>query len=301
MEFPTNYQYYTDPSKYGGYQYISLDDIVTNFLLMKSGNTSLINNEDRYKVIWHAKRAIQELNYDALKEVKVLQLNVTDTLRFILPTDYVNWVRISMYKDGRLLPLSENIQTNYSDAYLQDSSGAILFDINGNVLRPENSPIDSDRLDGLTKSIYLNEKSPMNGLEGYFFEGNWFFNFKVGGRFGLNTETANSSPTFRIDKRAGVINFSSDMMNESCLLEYISDGMEGNDDSQISVNKLFERYVYAYIKYEILNDKLGVQEYIVNRARKEMVALLRNAKIRISNMHPGRLLMNLRGQNKILK
>lgn len=301
MDFYTEYQYYPDPAKHGSYQYISLDDIVTNFLLMKSGNNSLVNNEDRFKIIWHAKRAIQELNYDALKEVKVLQLNVTDTLRFILPHDYVNWVRISMYKNGRLYPMSENIQTNFSDAYLQDSSGNILFDINGNVLRPENSPIDSDRLEGLTKSIYLNDKSPMNGLEGYFYDGNWFFNFKLGARFGLNTETANSNPTFKIDKKSGVINFSSDMMNESCILEYVSDGMEGNDDSLISVNKLFERYIYAYIKYEILNDKLGVQEYVVNRARKEMYALLRNAKIRISNLHSGRLLMNLRYQNKILK
>jgi len=29
--------------------------------------------------------------------------------------------------------------------------------------------------------------------------------------------------------------------------------------------------------------------------------LLRNAKIRISNIHPGRLLMNLRGMDKIIK
>jgi hypothetical protein len=81
----------------------------------------------------------------------------------------------------------------------------------------------------------------------------------------------------------------------------VSDGMENSDNSAISVNKLFEQYVYAYIRYEILNSKLGVQEYIVARARKEKQALLRNAKIRISNIHPGRLLMNLRGMDKIIK
>jgi hypothetical protein len=64
---------------------------------------------------------------------------------------------------------------------------------------------------------------------------------------------------------------------------------------------LFEQYIYAAIKFEILNSKFGVQEYIVNRARKERKALLNNAKIRISNIHPGRLLMNLRGMDKILK
>ena len=71
--------------------------------------------------------------------------------------------------------------------------------------------------------------------------------------------------------------------------------------SKISVNKLFEEFIYAYIKYVILNSKFGVQEYIVNRVRKEKSALLRNAKLRLSNIHPGRLLMNLRGQNKWIK
>jgi hypothetical protein len=77
--------------------------------------------------------------------------------------------------------------------------------------------------------------------------------------------------------------------------------MESGDNSLITVNKLFEQYVYAAIKYEILNSKFGVQEYIVARARKDRTALLRNAKIRISNIHPGRLLMNLRGMDKVIK
>jgi hypothetical protein len=77
--------------------------------------------------------------------------------------------------------------------------------------------------------------------------------------------------------------------------------MENGNDSYVTVNKLFEDYVYAAIEFAILNSKFGVQEYVVNRARKRKSALLRNAKIRISNIHPGRLLMNLRGQNKWLK
>ena len=44
--------------------------------------------------------------------------------------------------------------------------------------------------------------------------------------------------------------------------------MEQGDNSKITVNKLFEEYIYAYIEFAILSSKLGVQEYIVNRARK---------------------------------
>ena len=105
MPYITDYQYYEnngalpEDANWGSYQYVTLQDIVNNFLLMYSGNHSLVNNEERYKILFHAKRAIQELNYDSLKEIKILELDVCDTLRFVLPPDYVNWVRISLYKD----------------------------------------------------------------------------------------------------------------------------------------------------------------------------------------------------------
>jgi hypothetical protein len=307
MAYISQYQYYTnngnipEDANWGSYQYVSLQDIVTNFILMYSGNHSLVNNEERYKILFHAKRAIQELNYDAFKEIKVLELTVAENLKFVLPSDYVNWVRISLYKDGYLRPLSENIQALSSDAYLQDNQGKILFDINGNILKPQDSNIDYDRLYNLKKSIYLNQGNQFHGQMGWCVDGNWYFDYAIGAAFGLNTETANFNPTFNIDKKAGVINFDSSMVNELCILEYVSDGMENGDNSLVTVNKMFEHYIYAAIKYEILNSKFGVQEYVIARARKEKAALLRNAKIRISNIHPGRLLMNLRGMDKIIK
>jgi hypothetical protein len=307
MAYISQYQYYTNSgnnpqnANWGSYQYVSLKDVVNNFLLMHTGNHSLVNNEERYKVLFHAKRAIQELNYDAFKEIKVLELSVVDTLRFVLPSDFVNWVRISLYKDGYLRPLTENIQTLSSDAYLQDNKGNILFDQFGNILKPQDSNIDYDRLHRLKKSIYLNEGSQFNGQWGWCVDGLWYFDYGIGAAFGLNTETANFNPTFNIDKKNGVINFDSGMTGQTCILEYVSDGMENGDDTLVSVNKLFEQYIYAAIKYELLNSKAGTQEYIVNRARKDKSSLLRNAKIRMSNIHPGRLLMNLRGMDKTIK
>jgi hypothetical protein len=307
MAYISQYEYYDnncvapEDKNWGSYQYVSLYDIVNNFLLMYYGNHSLVNNEERYKILFHAKRAVQELNYDAFKEIKALELTVASNLIFVLPSDYVNWVRISLYKDGYLRPLTENIQVLSANAYLQDNKGFLLFDQNGNILSPQNSQIDFQRLTNQKKDIYLNPNSPYNGQEGWYMDGLWYFQFTIGARFGLNTETANFNPTFNIDKKKGVINFSSDMMEQSCILEYISDGMENGDDSLVTVNKLFESYIYAYIQYEIVNSKLGVQEYVVARARKNKSALLRNAKIRISNIHPGRLLMNLRGMDKMIK
>jgi hypothetical protein len=306
MGYISQYEYYTNngnnptDANWGSYQYVSLQDIVNNFLLMYNGNHSLVNNQERYKILFHAKRAIQELNYDAFKEIKVLELSVCEQLRYVLPSDFVNWVRISHYKDGWLMPLTENIQTLSAKAYLQDHNCNILFDQNGNILEPQYSNIDYDRIHKTKKSIYLNHGHQFDGQEGWCVDGMWYFEYGIGGAFGLNTETANRNPTFNIDKKAGVINFDS-TIGGTIILEYVSDGMENGDTSAISVNKLFEQYIYAAIKYEILNSKFGVQEYIVGRAKKDKSALLRNAKIRISNIHPGRLLMNLRGMDKTIK
>tara|TARA_R100001463_G_scaffold79807_2_gene134257 strand:+ start:78 stop:1001 length:924 start_codon:yes stop_codon:yes gene_type:complete len=307
MAYITDYQYYEnngavpENENWGSYQYVSLQEIVSNFMLIYQGNNELLNNINRYQVLFYAKRGIQELNYDAMKEIKILELEVGEDLRFIMPQDYVNWVRISLYQGGLLYPMTENIQTNWAGAYLQDNNARILFDQDGNVLKPEYSQLTYDRIQGKKKTIYLNADSPYHNSLGYFIDGGWYFDYDLGGRFGLNTETANVNPTFSINKHAGVINFDSSMSGRTAVLEYVSDGMENGNDVGISVNKLFEDYLYAFIRYSLLNGRLGIQEYVVNRARKDKASLLRNAKIRLSNIHPGRLLMNLRGQDKWIK
>ena len=306
MAYIDQKKYYTNDaavptdSNWGSYQYVSLENVVTNFLLMYDGNHSLINNENRYKILFHAKRGIQELNYDAFKEIKSLELTVYDDLKFVLPSDYVNWVKLSLFKDGVVRDLTENIQVQSAVSYIQTASSTFTYDADDNV-NTTTSSIDTKRLDGSLQSIYLNDVVDENidpNVNNYDSDIN---NSRIGARYGLNTETANINPTFTIDKKTGVINFDSTMANQSCILQYISDGMENGNDSLVTVNKMFEEYIYAYITYAILNSKFGVQEYIINRARKSKSALLRNAKIRLSNIHPSSLLMSMRGKDKWIK
>ena len=306
MTYINQREYYTNngvnptDANWGSYQYISLDDLMTNFELMYEGNHSLVNNENRYKILFHTKRAIQELNYDAFKEIKALELTVYNDLRYVLPSDYVNWVKLYLFKDNVLRELTENIQVQSSLQYLQNSTAVFGYDGNNNVSTIE-SNLDTSRKNGALKSIYLNDVREEAVNPGCVNCEDDIYNTRIGARYGLNTETANFNPTFTIDKKAGVINFDSTMANQQCVLQYISDGMEGGDNTEIQVNKLFEEYIYAYVKYAILNSKFGVQEYIVNRAKRDKQALLRNAKIRLSNIHPSRLLMNMRGENKWIK
>lgn len=284
MSYITDFEYYEGNE--GSYQYVPLKDIVNNFRMMYTGNHQLINNVETSLILFHAKRAIQELNYDAVKEVKVLEMEITETLKLILPPDYVNWVRISMYKNGALLLLHENRQAISSKTY-EMRDGQLVFTEDGSLVVSDDTTINHDRLTGETQHVEIDEDEYPN-----------FRVYSRGGRYGIDPETANTNPTFRVDKQSGVIDFSSDMSGELCVIEYLSDGMKQGNDELISVHKFFESYIYAYIQYEILKSRINVQEYIVQRARKEKTALWRNARIRLMNTQ---LLMTLKMATKPIK
>lgn len=273
----SEYQYYLNSNvqptdaNWGSHQYVSLADIINNYNLIYVGNQSLVNNVPPQVILFHAKRAVQELHYDAFKEVRAMELNVEDSLRFILPRDYVDYVRISVNKDGILYPMQQNTQILSATSYEQDAAGELVFD--GTNLTEVDSNLD-------------------------LAEGARILQF---GR-GSDAQFSNKNPQFVIDKMRGVINFTSEMSGQSCVLEYISDGMnETGNPADISVHKFFEEYIYAYITYAILDAKLGVQEYVIRRALKKKTALLRNARIRISDIHPSRLLQTLRSQGNTIK
>ena len=63
----------TDEAKWsnnGSYSYISLDNIINNFLVAYVGEGKLIPSVKRTDVMFHAKRALQEFSYDTLKSIK---------------------------------------------------------------------------------------------------------------------------------------------------------------------------------------------------------------------------------------
>ena len=70
MAYLNQLQYYTNngqaptDANWGSYQYVSLVNIVNNFMLMYAGNHSLINNEERYKVLFHELAIF--LNYNSM-------------------------------------------------------------------------------------------------------------------------------------------------------------------------------------------------------------------------------------------
>ena len=234
------------------------------------GDDKLLSNVKRYNVLYHLKRGISELSYDALKDVRAIELEIGDTLSVPLPVDYVSYVRVSVVgDDGMLHPLAINNKTAIAKSYLQDNNFKILFDNDGYPLEA-NPSIVEDRFSGKA-----HVEIPDDSYRGdYIISASPNFDFDV---------SQNGNGTFLIDKRTGKMNFSSNIYSKIVVIEYISDGLEG-DPEFISVHKFAEQALYDYVKYMLLNNKYGVQEYVINRAKRDYYSSLQNAKIRMMEL-----------------
>ncbi len=285
----TDQQYYSDSSNWGGEQYVKLSDVINNFMLINVGDNKLVNDINRYDVIFHAKRGLQELHYDSLKEVRVVEMEMPETLQIVLPKDYVSLVKISWVDSkGRLHPMTTGNQTTVVDkAFLQDDQGNILF--SGS---PEESALEGTPLMDIRNMQVAESQDSSNDPLNDFIQG---------GRFGMDTANANINGTYNVSKHLGVVRFSSDVYGKLIVIEYLTDGMADTADSDLKVHKFAEDFLYKYILYEIVRNKFGIQEYIVTRAKRDYFAALKNTKIRMMDVHPLDILQSLKGRNKWIR
>jgi len=74
-------------NNYGSYEYITLNDIVNNFIVAYVGAGKLIPSVKRTDLVFHAKRALQEFSYDTLKSIKSQELTIPPSLSVVIPQD----------------------------------------------------------------------------------------------------------------------------------------------------------------------------------------------------------------------
>ena len=91
----TTHKEYYQGNKFGGYQFISLDDIITQFQIAYVGEDKVISKIKRTDISFHAKRALQELSFDTFKSTKSYQIDVPASLVMPLPHDYVNYTKLT--------------------------------------------------------------------------------------------------------------------------------------------------------------------------------------------------------------
>jgi len=298
----TNEQYYegadgnwnSGDENYGDYQFTSLDNIISNFMIAYVGEDKIISKIKRTDVMFHAKRAIQEFSFDTLPSEKAQEIEVGPALYMILPQDYVNYVKFS-YTDNSGIEriLYPTRDTSNPIGITQDSNFRYTFDSNGEIIEAEESTTWQR-----FKSSGTTQASSDGNVDGLT-DSELFNLYRYDRRYGLDPEKSQSNGVFYIDKLKGIVHFSSHLAGQIITLKYISDGL--GTDAEMQVHKLAEEAIYKYIAHAVLATRANTPEYQIARFKKEMFAAKRNAKLRMSNLKIAELAQVMRNQSKWIK
>lgn len=268
----TKEEYYGDASNLGNYQYVTLKEVVDGMLLESSDPDSFIKNVSRTLILLHAKNGISELTADISKDVKGLELEIGSDLQFKLPQNFLNWVRVSLVKDGMLLPLDINNQVNIAPTYLQDHDYELLFDNNGDVIEA-----DGHNAAATPFKRYVFNKDYVNSTEV--------------ARFELDTSKISKHGEFSIDRRRGVIFLSSDLEGKNIVLEYITDGLDEDliNNEEITIHKFLKEPLRRWIYWNIIDTRRNVDKMEKRKAQKayngaKTVAMNRLSDFRVQDV-----------------
>ena len=287
------YEYYNSVQK-GNYQFITVTDIINNFIVANVGDDKIIKSTKRAEVAFHAQRAIQEMNYDTLGVIKTQEVEIPPSLSLPLPHDFINYVELVWIDaSGLQHPLKESTISLEPTSILQDEDYNYLYDDNGNLLTAEES-LTRSRFKGATSNDISGQDTNINFLE----EG-YGYNVDYGKRFGINPEYATKNGFFTINSNLGTIGFTSDLTDKLIVIKYLSDGLYSEDE--MKVHKFAEEAMYKSIALGIASAKSNLPEYQINRLKKEKRASMRNAKLRLAKISPADIIQTMRIKSKQLK
>lgn len=290
----TNEDYYDGET--GGYRYVSLKDIVNNFMVAYVGDGKLIPQVGRADVLFHAKRGMQEFSYDVSRVEKIQEVEVPSSLTIPMPQDYVDKVKLCWIDNHGVEHIIHNARFTSTphQAPLQDDSGEYIYDVDGEIIEGES----------LTKERFsefeINKFADALRSGAHYTLNEYDVNRELvyGGRYGLNPETAQINGYYVINEAEGTISFSSDLNGKIVNIHYVSDSL--GTDAEMKVHKFAEEAIYAHIKHQILSTRLNVPEYQVRRFKKEAFASKRNAKLRLYNLNLKELNQTMKGKSKPL-
>ena len=291
----------TVEENYGGYEYITLNDAIDNFMVGYVGDGKILQKADKSDVLFFAKRSLQEFSYDTLKSIHSQELTVPASLSLALPQDYVNYVRVSRIDSlgiKRIIYPVNNLTINPYNNPVQDAAGVPTQDNFGNNI--EGTSITEERWD--KANLNLLNFNLLDNFDDFAYWWNLYGfdgNFNTGKLYGLDPQTSQINGWFSINHREGKMSFSNGLANELIVLEYISDGLGSDLDTKVP--KLAEDALYASILYNIVSVRASQDPNTVMRLRRDRSSKLRNAKIRLSNIKLDEIVQVMRGKSKWIK
>ena len=125
----TEKNYYEGQEQFGGYQFVSLFDLINMFNIAYVGDSKIIRKMSHVDIAFFAQRALAELSFDTLKSIKAQEIILPPSLTMVLPHDYVNYTKVSWVDTAGIKhPLVKTNSTSNPFSIKQKEDGDYFFE-----------------------------------------------------------------------------------------------------------------------------------------------------------------------------
>ena len=277
--------YYGDSEVWGDSQYVTLEEIVNDYIMSRvSGDHT--ENIPRHKILYWAMQGVREMIYSIVQEIKTYEIELSPTLFIPLPPDYIKMVSVGFVdEEGQLHYMAEDDRRSTADEILQDANFDYTYDDDGDVLLGE-----SHNRPDVTKAV------PDDGSTEY--------PIGCGTNFTPNIDASRIFPngSFIINKTKGTVDFSSNVVTKFVVIQYVGDPLYQNAKSNgIKVHLYARNAVIDYIYYNLVKNDRNTPVYEKQRSRKEYFNSRRAAKLKIAAQDIQTIKNNMLKANKWVK
>lgn len=229
--------------------YMTLDSVISNVI----NDTYGASMHEYMRYLQWGIRGVKKFNFDILSSFKAVQIPVTATGTIDLPSDFVDYIVIGVIASGRVVTLTENRSMNMT-TNVNNCGQPILTERGRNTRQ----------------------------VPGVFEDAGWyFFNYRNGQNLGqiFGYGGIREDQGYRIDRDAGIIQFTNNMVGSDIYLEYASDGLTYTGDTLIHVHA--EEALIQWIHWKRLQHKPGVAVSQKEIAEKDYNKAYKNATHRM--------------------
>ena len=144
---------YYDGDHLGSYQFVSLEDIINQFIVAFVGEEKVISKIKKLDVAFHAQRALRELSFDTFKSIKSQEIKLPASLTMMLPHDYINYTKVCWSDNSGIKHLLYPIKdTSNPFKIQQEADGSYDFTAPTATSIINNDFSDSDNLGGASST-----------------------------------------------------------------------------------------------------------------------------------------------------
>lgn len=246
---------------------------IVDDILVASPDDSYIMPIDRFKLLVHAKRGLQEMTFDSLRRPRFAEYILDNTGRITKPFDMVNLIRAYYVDDkGKMIAIYTDPKKNYSYSYKRGSDNELILDQGGYPIETTGqTPVPDKTTTGTSNSV-------VNSYGDYSM-------FSLGNRKGFEGGVKSTSGQYKIDIQGNAIVFS-DVPNNYIVLEYVSDPLvldQIDGKQELSVPKYFRQAMENWIYWKAIERRRNVPETAKYSARVEYYNEYRKARRRKSS------------------